>query len=184
MEFVSELSNLTDLILGVLVFVVILIFSKELKELLGRLTEFRYGQAHVRAELTKDEASTERSEHGEDFSEPRRDEAIWLATHFWRDLDESALVPLRNLTEDPEIASLVYRMIGIYLFSSGRAVKAAEAFHVSIEIASSAEEAAAAIILRARILSRTGQIELAVEELEHWLQPAENTGRGLSAALV
>ena len=184
MEFVSELSNLTDLILGVLVFVVILIFSKELKELLGRLTEFRYGQAHVRAGFTKEAPQGERSEHDGGPSGTRCDEARRLAAHFWRDLNESTLTPLRNLTEDPEVASLAYRMIGIYLLSSDQTVKATQAFRASVDIASSAEEAVAAIVLLARVLSRADQIPLAVDELEHGSQPAENAGYGFSAEFV
>ena len=65
-SFASDLSGLTILILGVLGFVLALIFNKEFKGLLGRLTDFEWKQAKVRANPATDTAPSEPSQHNRD----------------------------------------------------------------------------------------------------------------------
>ncbi|HEX4464593.1 MAG TPA: tetratricopeptide repeat protein [Solirubrobacterales bacterium] len=71
-SWVSDLSSLTFLILGTMAFVLAIVFGKELKALLGRLTDFQWKDARVRAEPPQDSPSTEHAAAAGDES-PEQD---------------------------------------------------------------------------------------------------------------
>ncbi len=71
-NWVSDLSSLTFLILGGLAFVLAMIFRKEVKALLGRLTDFQWKDARVRAEPPPSNPIPEHAAAGDESPEPEQ----------------------------------------------------------------------------------------------------------------
>jgi tetratricopeptide (TPR) repeat protein len=104
--------------------------------------------------------------------ELKLDRARRLAFRFMGGIEPNAIAELERLTEDGEIRSFTYRMIGICFEYTKQPSKAASAYKKSAESAGNPVAKANATVYRSRMLAESGDGDTAIRELTHLLDEA------------
>ena len=123
---------------------------------------------------TGDAKYSELQTHEKDVVERKMDQARKLASKIVGGIDSNGFKELEDLTEDEEIASFSYRMLGLAFNAVEKPVEAANAYRDSARAAQSAMGKATGVALRAEVLSGLGKSDEAESELIKGLREADS----------
>jgi hypothetical protein len=104
--------------------------------------------------------------------ELKLDRARRLAFRFMGGIEPNAIAELEKLTDDSEIRSFTYRMIGMCFEYTKQPSKAATAYKKSAESAGTPVARANATVYRSKMLAESGNGDTAISELTHLLDEA------------
>jgi hypothetical protein len=104
--------------------------------------------------------------------ELKLDRARRLAFRFMGGIEPNAIAELEKLTDDSEIRSFTYRMLGMCFEHTKQPSKAATAYKKSAESAGTPMARANATVYRSKMLAESGNGDTAISELTHLLDEA------------